>query len=96
MDLIVRLHVDCSTSRSARLVFSFCPERERWTAREDREREKMAARKKKEKWPKNEILKVAVHKVLKIDFLIKTLAEGLLEMNALAEAKTIFKKTSVK
>ena len=42
------------------------------------------------------MLKVAVHKVLKIDFLIKTLAKGLLEMNALAEAKTIFKKTSVK
>ena len=42
------------------------------------------------------MLKVVVHKVLKIDFMIKTLAKGLLEMNALAEAKTIFKKTSVK
>ena len=52
--------------------------------------------KKEENCPKNEMLKVAVHKVLKIDFLIKTLAKGLLEMNALAEAKTIFKKTSVK
>ena len=56
----------------------------------------MAARKKEENCPKNEMLKVAVHKVLKIDFLIKNLAEGLLEMNALAEVKTIFKKTSVK
>ena len=42
------------------------------------------------------MLKVAIHKVLKIDFLIKTLAEGLLEMNVLVEEKTIFKKTSVK
>ena len=42
------------------------------------------------------MLKVAVHKVLNIDFMIKTLAEGLLEMTALAEAKTIFKKASKK
>ena len=56
----------------------------------------MAAWEKKENCSKNKMLKVAVHKVLKIHFLIETLAEGLLEMNALVEANTIFKKTSVK
>ena len=42
------------------------------------------------------MLEVAIHKVLKVDFLIKTLVEGLMEMNALAEEKAIFKKTSIK
>ena len=56
----------------------------------------MAAPEKEEKCPKNRMLKVVVHKVLKIDFLIKTLVEGLLEMTTLPEAKILFKRASVK
>ena len=56
----------------------------------------MAAQKKRGKLPQKRNAEGGCPQSVEDWFFDRTLTGGLLEMNALAEAKTIFKKTSVK